>query len=34
MYLEQRREMLQTWADFLDAIKAGAKVVPFKKVAA
>lgn len=27
-YLEQRCEMLQAWADFLDALKAGASVTP------
>lgn len=27
-YLDQRREMLQAWADYLDALKTGAKVVP------
>lgn len=27
-YLDQRREMLQAWADYLDALKSGAKVVP------
>jgi integrase len=27
-YLPQRREMLQAWADYLDALKTGAKVVP------
>lgn len=26
-YLEQRREMLQAWADYLDALKTGAKIV-------
>lgn len=25
-YLDQRRQMLQSWADYLDALKAGAKV--------
>lgn len=30
-YLDQRREMLQAWADYLDALKAGAKVVPIGK---
>jgi integrase len=30
-YLDQRREMLQAWADYLDALKAGAKVVPIRK---
>lgn len=27
-YLPQRREMLQAWADYLDALKTGATVVP------
>lgn len=30
-YLDQRREMLQAWADYLDALKSGAKVVPIGK---
>ena len=31
-YLDQRREMLQAWADYLDEpLKAGAKVVPIGK---
>ncbi|MCX7170304.1 MAG: tyrosine-type recombinase/integrase [Proteobacteria bacterium] len=30
-YLDQRREMLQAWADYLDALKEGAKVVPIGK---
>lgn len=30
-YLDQRREMLQAWADYLDALKVGAKVVPIGK---
>lgn len=29
-FLQQRRELMQEWADYLDSIKAGAKVVPFK----
>jgi len=29
-HLEQRKEMMQTWADYLDGLKAGAKVIPFK----
>jgi integrase len=29
--LPQRRNMMQTWADYLDGLKAGAKVIPFKK---
>lgn len=31
-YLEERRRMMQSWADFLDALKAGAQVIPFKRV--
>ncbi len=34
-YLEQRRNMMQQWADYLDSLCAGGKVVPIKaKVAA
>lgn len=36
-YIDQRREMLQAWADYLDALKSGAKVMPIgarKKTAA
>ncbi|MDY0746577.1 integrase arm-type DNA-binding domain-containing protein [Paucibacter sp. R3-3] len=29
-YMEQRRRMMQTWADYLDQLRAGAKVLPFK----
>jgi len=29
-YLDQRREMLQAWADYLDALKAGASVTPIR----
>ena len=29
-HLEERRKMMQTWADYLDELKAGAVVVPFK----
>lgn len=29
-YLPQRRKMLQWWADHLDQLRAGAKVIPFK----
>lgn len=28
-YLPQRREMMQRWADYLDELKRGAKVLPF-----
>ncbi len=30
LYLKQRATMMQHWADYLDELKAGAKVVPFK----
>jgi hypothetical protein len=33
-YLPQRREMLQWWADHLDALRRGAKVLPFTGKAA
>ena len=29
-YLAERRQMMQHWADYLDGIAAGAKVLPFK----
>ncbi len=29
-HLNERRKMMQTWADYLDGLKAGAKVLPFK----
>ncbi len=29
-HLAERREMMQLWADYLDGLKAGAKVLPFK----
>jgi len=31
-HLNERRKMMQTWADYLDGLKAGAKVIPFKGV--
>ncbi|MGZ3598107.1 MAG: tyrosine-type recombinase/integrase [Syntrophales bacterium] len=31
-HLAKRRKMMQTWADYLDGLKAGAVVVPFKAV--
>lgn len=31
LYLKQRTAMMQHWADYLDELKAGAKVVEFKK---
>lgn len=30
-HLAERRKMMQIWADYLDGLKAGAKVLPFKK---
>ena len=32
-HLAERRRMMQVWADYLDGLKAGAKVIPFKKSA-
>lgn len=32
-HLGERRKMMQTWADYLDKLKAGADVVPFRRVA-
>ena len=29
-HLEERRKMMQIWADYLDGLKAGAVVIPFK----
>jgi len=31
-YLEERRKMMQAWADYLDALKKGADVIPFKRI--
>ena len=30
-HLAERKKMMQTWADYLDGLKAGAKVIPFNK---
>ena len=30
-HIEERRKMMQTWADYLDGLKQGAKIVPFKQ---
>jgi len=30
-YLDERRRMMQAWADYLDGLKNGAQVIPFKK---
>ncbi len=32
-HLPERKKMMQTWADYLDGLKAGAKVIPIKKKA-
>lgn len=32
-YLDERRRMMQSWADYLDGLKNGAQVIPFKKTA-
>ncbi len=33
-HLPERRKMMQRWADYLDELKAGAKVIPFRPQAA
>ena len=33
-HLAERKKMMQVWADYLDGLKAGAKVIPFKREAA
>jgi integrase len=30
-YMSERRRMMQAWADYLDGLKAGAKVVPIHR---
>jgi len=30
-HLTERRRMMQTWADYLDGLKAGAKVIPLRR---
>ena len=32
-FLEDRRMMMQHWADYLDGLKEGAKVIPLHKAA-
>ena len=32
-FLKERRQMMQTWADYLDGLKAGAKIIPLKRSA-
>lgn len=31
-YLDERRRMMQSWADYLDGLRAGADVIPFRRV--
>jgi integrase len=31
-HLKERRKIMQLWADYLDVLKTGAKVIPFKKM--
>jgi integrase len=33
-FLPERRKMMQLWADYLDGLKQGAKVIPFRREAA
>lgn len=33
-FMEQRRELMQTWADYLDAIQRGAEVIPIRSAVA
>lgn len=32
-FMPERKKMMQAWADYLDAIKAGAKIIPIKSAA-
>ncbi|WP_374086776.1 tyrosine-type recombinase/integrase [Methylomicrobium lacus] len=31
-YLDERRRMMQAWADYLDGLKNGAQIIPIKKI--
>ncbi len=31
MYLDQRRKMMQEWADLVDTLRSGARIIPFEK---
>jgi integrase len=33
-HLAERKKMMQTWADYLDGLKTGAKIIPFRQAAA
>lgn len=30
VYVDARRDMMQAWADYLDELKSGGQVIPFK----
>jgi integrase len=30
-YVEERRELMQVWADYLDAVRQAGKVIPFRR---
>lgn len=30
-HLEERKKMMQTWSDYLDGLRAGAKIIPFNR---
>ena len=32
-FMQQRRQMMLTWADYLDKLRVGADVIPFHRVA-
>ena len=32
-FMPERKKMMQAWADYLDAIKAGAKIIPMRSAA-
>jgi hypothetical protein len=32
-HLDERKKMMQLWADYLDGLKVGAKVIPLRKTA-
>ncbi|MEI6588270.1 MAG: integrase, partial [Candidatus Moraniibacteriota bacterium] len=30
-HIEERKKMMQTWADYLDGLRAGCKIIPFNR---
>ncbi|TFG36558.1 MAG: integrase, partial [Desulfobacterales bacterium] len=32
-FMPERRKMMQAWADYLEGIKAGAKIIPIRAAA-